>query len=326
MTDICSKSIVFVSEHKARYIDFCRNHYIPLHLQPWWLDAVCPPNAWDVCLTESGKGIVAGVWPWFSQRKFGLKTVRMPWLSAYGGPWLFYPPGIRDNPYKRLEFEKKHLNALQKQLPHVAFFRQNLHPDIQNWLPLHWAGFRQTTRYTYIFEDLSDLEKTLAGFKNTLRSDLRKAERATTIAREDQNPALLFQLHTRSFGRQGKRPPYPASVFFALHAALQQRGHSAIWIARDRHSGAPYSGLCLAFDAQRASVLMTGSDPAFKTHCAVWGLFMEAMRFCSQQNLTLDFEGSMNRSIERGFRAFGAQLTPYHQIWKLGIGRLGIGK
>lgn len=313
-----------MSERKARYIDFCRNHYVPLHLQPWWLDAVCRAGAWDVCLSDAGNGAVAGAWPYFLQKKFGLKTVRMPPLTAYGGPWLAYPPGREQNAYKRSEFEKKHLNELIKQLPAPLFFQQSLHPDCLNWLPLYWAGYRQTTRYTYVFEELPDLEKTVAGFKNTLRTDLRKADRASTVSREDEAAALLFQLHSLSFGRQNRRPPYPARVFYDLHAALQQRGQSAIWIARDRDSGAAHAGLCLAFDRHRASVLMTGADPVFKTGSAVWGLFMEAIRFCSQQHLALDFEGSMNRNIERGFRAFGARLVPYHHIrkvnWKPRIG------
>lgn len=311
-------------ERKTRYTDFCRNHYLPLHLQPWWLDAVCQQGEWNVCLSEAGNGAIAGVWPYFLHHKFGLKTVRMPPLTAYGGPWLISPPGKEQGAYKHSEFEKKHLNELLKQLPRPLFFRQSLHPDCQNWLPLYWAGYRQTTRYTRVFDDLSDLEKTLAGFKNTLRTDIKKAERATTIRREDGATALLFQLHTLSFERQNKRPPYPARIFYDLYAALQQRGHAAIWIARDRSNGAPHAGLCLVFDRHRASVLMTGADPVFKTHSAVWGLFMEAMQYCSQQNLSLDFEGSMNRDIERGFRAFGGRLVPYHHIrkvnWKPGVG------
>jgi hypothetical protein len=205
---------------------------------------------------------------------------------------------------------------LSGQLPQVSLFQQNFHPDIQNWLPLYWTGFRQTTRYTYIFNDLSDLEKLKAGFKNTLRTDLKKAGQAAEICREDAAAALLFQLHEMSFQRKKQRPPYSFETFDRLYQALALRSHAAIFIAHDRHTHAPHAGLCLAFDERRASVLLTGADPAFKTHCAVWGLFWEAMQFCSERGLSLDFEGSMERDIERGFRAFGAQLTPYHQIWK----------
>ena len=309
-----SKSTVSVSERKTRYADFCQNNYVPLHFQPWWLDAVCTDGEWDVCLATDGGGTITGIWPYYQTRRFGLSVVQQPPLTTYAGPWLYYPQNLK--PQKRLYFEKKNLDELVRQLPRTAFFRQNFHPDIQNWLPLYWAGFRQTTRYTYVFNDLRDLEKTKAAFKNTLRTDLKKAEQAAKIHRNDDSAALLFQLHEMSFQRKNLHLPYSFETFRRLHSALSERQQAAIFIAHDRRSNILHAGLCLAFDEYRASVLLTGADPVFKTHCAVWGLFWEAMKFCSERNLSLDFEGSMERNIERGFRAFGAKLTPYHQIWK----------
>lgn len=310
-----------MSERKTRYADFCQTHYVPMHLQPWWLDAVCAEGEWDVCLATDGGGKIWGAMPFVKTQRLGFSVIQQPPLTAYGGPWLNYPPNLK--PQKRLDFEKKVFDGLIRQLPRAAFFQQNFHPDLRNWLPFHWAGFRQTTRYTYIFNDLSDLKKTKAGFKNTLRSDLKKAEEAveiqTSMAHLEGEPhfaALLFQLHEMSFSRKNRRPPYSFEIFRRLHSALAERRQSAVFIAHDRRSNAPHAGICLAFDERRASVLLSGTDPRFKSSCAVWALFWEAMKFCSEQGLSLDFEGSMERDIERGFRAFGAALTPYHQVWK----------
>lgn len=313
-----SKSIVSVSERKTRYADFCQNNYVPLHFQHWWLDAVCAEGAWDVCLATNGGGAITGVLPWYKKQRFGLSIIQQPPLTTYGGPWLCYPNNPHFKQQSRFAFEKKGLDELIRQLPRTAFFQQNFHPDFQNWLPFHWAGFRQTTRYTYIFSDLSDLEKIKAGFKNTLRTDLKKAGQAVEMRREDDAAALLFQLHEMSFQRKNLRPPYSFEIFQRLHSALSKRQQSAIFIARDRRSNAPYAGLHLVFDERWASVLLTGADPVFKSSCAVWGLFWEAIKFCSERGLSLDFEGSMERGIEHGFRAFGAQLTPYHRVWKAG--------
>lgn len=287
-----------------------------MHLQSWWLDAVCADGEWDVCLATDGSGKILGAMPFFKTRRFGFSVVQQPPLTAYGGPWLNYPQNLK--PQKRLDFEKKVFDDLIRQLLRTAFFQQNFHPDVQNWLPFHWAGFRQTTRYTYIFNDLGDLEKIKAGFKNTLRTDLKKAEQAVEIFQKNDSTGLLFQLHEMSFSRKNRCPPYSFETFRRLHSALAERRQSAIFIARDRRSNVPHAGLCLAFDERRASILLTGADPAFKSSCAVWGLSWEAMKFCSERGLSLDFEGSMERHIERGFRAFGARLTPYHQIWRAG--------
>lgn len=305
-------------ERKARFEEFCRSHYVPIHLQPWWLDAVCVAGAWNVCVAADKSGAILGVLPWYLTRKAGFPVILQAPLTAYTGAWLSYPSNPNIKPQSRYSFEKKVFDELIGQLPDTAFFQQNFYPDITNWLPFYWAGFRQTTRYTYIFNDLQDLEKIKAGFKNTLRTDLKKAEQAVEIQREDGEARLLFRLHEMSFGRKNRRPPYSFDTFLRLHTALSERRQSACFIARDSHSGEPHAGLYLVFDAQRASVLITGADPAFKSSCAVWILFWEAMRFCSERGLSFDFEGSMEKDIERAFRAFGAQLTPYHQIWKAG--------
>lgn len=307
-----------MSERKTRYADFCQNNYVPLHFRPRWLDAVCLPGHWDVGIAENGNGAITGIWPYYLHRRFGMAVIGQPPLTSYGGPWLVYPDAPDRGTLKRSEFEKKVLDELCSQLPPTAFLQQNMHPEMRNWLPLYWAGFRQTTRYTYVFPDLRDTKKILNGFKNTLRTDLKKSDQAVEISRADGESELLFRLHEMSFQRKGRRPPYGFQTFRRLHEALLDQGNCAVFIAWDRNTGAPHAGLCLAFDDRCASVLLTGADPVFKTHCAVWGLFWEAICLCSEKGLSLDFEGSMERDIERGFRSFGAQLTPYHRIWKAG--------
>lgn len=32
--------------HKARFVEFCQDYYVPFQFQPWWLDAVCAPGGW----------------------------------------------------------------------------------------------------------------------------------------------------------------------------------------------------------------------------------------------------------------------------------------
>ncbi|MBK7938814.1 MAG: GNAT family N-acetyltransferase [Lewinellaceae bacterium] len=307
-----------MSERKTRYAEFCRSHYVPLHFQPWWFDAVCLRGAWDVCLATEASGDISGVLPYYISGYPGLKTVQQAPLTSYGGPWL--PPPVRPepNPYKRSKVEKKIFETLIGQLPHSAFFQINFRPDVTNWLPFYWAGFRQTTRYTYLFADLHDPDKVWAGFKNTLRTDIRKAMKAVEVRTEPSDFCSVFRLHERSFHRKNLHPPYTFPIFQNLHEAASARSQSACFMAYDQKSGAPHAGLYLVFDTHAAFVLLTGQDPAFKSASAIWLLFWEAIKFCAEKGLTLDFEGSMNKNIERGFRAFGAQLTPYHQVFKAG--------
>ncbi len=299
---------------REAYLQFCQKHYLPLHFQPWWLDAVCGAEAWNVALATDKSGTITGVLPYYQVRRFGLNVIQLPPFTTYAGPWLFYPQETDFKANSRLSFEKKVLGELIAQLPRRAFFKQNFRPEITNWLPFYWKNFKQTTRYTYRFDTINDLEEITAGFKNTLRSDLKKAAQWTETIRDDAQWATVFALNQRSFQRKKLRQPYHIEAFQRLHTALNQRNQSASFIARDKASGQPSAGLYLVFDQKEAAVLLTGTEPNFKNQCAVYSLFMEAIRFCAERSLSLDFEGSMDENIERSFRAFGAPLVPYFQI------------
>ncbi|MBC7778444.1 MAG: GNAT family N-acetyltransferase [Phycisphaerae bacterium] len=301
------------------YIQFCQKQYLPIHFQPWWLEAVCGPNGWKVALATDKSGEIIGVFPYYLARRWGLKVIQLPPLTTYGGPWLNYPQDFDFKEVSRLSFEKKIMAELIRQLPRTVFLKLNFRPEITNWLPFYWEGFRQTTRYTYIFEETNDLEKITAGFKNTLRSDLKKADQWTEMRRDDKAWETVFALNKLSFQRKNRRHPYASEVFKNLHEALQQRNQSACFVAFDKASGRPSAGLYLAFDQRQAAVLMTGTAPEFKSQCAVYGLFLEALRFCAEHALSLDFEGSMDENIEHAFRAFGARLVPYFQIIRWGM-------
>jgi len=303
---------------KLQYRQFCLEHDVPLHHQAWWLDAVCGQDAWTLALATDKGGAITGVLPYYPTRRYGLPVIQQPPFTTYSGPWLHYPKNAAFKQTSQYAFEKKTYLDLITQLPHVAFFQQNFRPEVTNHLPFFWAGFRQTTRYTYLFEDTSDLEKLVAGFKNTLRTELKKAAGLVDIGREDSAFATIFELNAQSFGRKGQAAPYRFDIFKRLHAALAERGHCAGFIARDRRTGAAHAGLYLIHDAQRAAVLLAGIHPEHTASNALSALYYEALRFCSARSLSLDFEGSMEPGIEHTFRSFGATLTPYFQVWKAG--------
>lgn len=315
MPDLAAK-IVFMSESKAQYIEFCASVYVPMHLQAWWLDAVCTPDGWDVALAFDGGANIIGAMPWYRKHRWGCAVVQLPPFSTYAGPWLRYPEAPGFKLQSRYAFEKKAFQQLIEKIPRSAFFLQNFRPEIENWLPFYWNNFKQSTRYTYIFDQTNNTEAITAGMKNTLRSDLKKAAQLVEWRQENESWEIVFQLNSLSLGRKNRKQTYKIQVFNKLHRALEKRGQMACFIARDKVSGEPHAGLYLAFDARQAAVLLTGTNPEFKASCAIYGLFEAAIRYCGEKGLSLDFEGSMQPEIEHTFRAFGARQVPYFQVFK----------
>ena len=43
--------------NKERYIAWAaKREYMPIFMQPWWMDAVCAGKEWDVLLAEDEQG------------------------------------------------------------------------------------------------------------------------------------------------------------------------------------------------------------------------------------------------------------------------------
>ncbi len=301
-----SKSRLSEQGGQWAYREFCANHSVPLTLQPWWLDAVCAPLGWGAAVVEGG------VWPYYRLRRWGIPVVQLPPYTTYAGPWLKAMPAHWPLP-KRLRWEQRALLDLAAQLPRVCFFKQNCRPELTNGLPLVWAGFRLTTRYTYEIAAEQRLERAYARLKNTVRTELRRADRAVEVECV-LDAKRLFALYRASMHRRGLRRP--RAPLERLVAALQDRGQGIGWVARCRQSGADVAGLLLAFEVHRAAVVVAGRAYEGVPSGALYRLYWEAMGFCSERGLTLDLEGSMLPGVERVFRALGGQPRPYLQVMR----------
>ena len=141
--------------NREKYIKFCKKEKnIPIFSKSWWLDALCKEKNWGVALVENGNGIMASM-PYYIKKKMIFTIITMPKQTQTMGPYIKYPDGQKYE--KRLSFEKKIINELIAQLPKVDMFIQDFHYNITNWLPFYWAGYKQSTSYTYVIEDISDI-------------------------------------------------------------------------------------------------------------------------------------------------------------------------
>src|SRR5690606_13716638 len=78
--------------------------------------------------------------------------------------------------------------------------------------------------------------------------------------------------------------------------------------------GRQHAGVYIVWDSESAYYIMGGGDPELRNSGATSYCMWEAIRFSATVSRRFDFEGSMIEPVERFFRAFGAELTPYFQI------------
>jgi hypothetical protein len=275
--------------------------------EPWWLDAVAP-GAWQSLEIVRG-GQIAARMPIVVSRKFGFRVIRNPPLTPTLGPWL---PTSIVNSSKHRGMEKDLLNGLIDQIPEWDYFEASFHHQLTNWLPFYWRGFEQTTRYTYILEDTSDLDRVWTGLQDTVRRNIRKA-RGELSVRTDLPLDRLLDVAALTFLRQGQELPFDRDLVRRIDAACTSRDARRMFFAEDS-KGRIHAALYVVTDAASAYYLFGGADPELRSSGAQNFLLWEAIRFASDRGIRFDFEGSMIEPIERVFRAFGARQVPYLQV------------
>jgi hypothetical protein len=286
-------------------------HHGSIFSQPWWLDAVAP-GRWGEIVIEKGGSLAARLPYVFRKKSFGRTFLEMPKLTKTLGPWLRPYPGKYTN---RLSEEKELMTELILRLPPFTSFLQNFDSSITNWLPFYWQGFSQTTRYTYVLEDLSDLDQVWNGFRENIKTDIRKSEKTVTI-RDDLPFENFMTLNRKVFSRQGKDAWYSAEFAANLDAACAAKGRRKIFLAEDA-TGRLHAGVYIVWDEQSAYYLMGGGDPELRSSGATSLCMWEAIKFAAAVTQKFDFEGSMIEPVERFFRAFGARQVPFFQISKI---------
>lgn len=294
---------------KDQYRKFCTDTpELPLFFKDWYLDIVCFDGNWEVVTVEENGKIVA-VLPYFLKKKGPFQLVTMPLMTKHMGPYLI--PEKRQLKYSHVLFEQ-----LISQLPKTDYFIQDFHPSIKNWLPFHWNAFKQTTRYTYVLDDLKNLEKVYEKFNRNIRRNIRKAEKNLKIT-DDFSIETFFDINKESFDRQGLSIFYTLDFLKKYDAVLAQRKARKIFFAVNEH-GQIHAASYLIWDQNRSYYHLAGESSKFRGNGASILLTWEAIKFTKNElGLEIfDFEGSMLKPIEAIRRQFGAKQEPYFRVWK----------
>ena len=301
-----------IMSDRTRYRDLCKAEpSIPIFSQDWWLDAVCGESNWDVITLEKGADIYASL-PYYFQKKRGSLHIQMPLLTQTMGPWL--RPTKAQRYRTRLNSEMDTLTELVEALPPFRSFDQMFHHSISNWLPFYWRDFQQTTRYTYLFPDLTNLDKVYEDVDHGVRKYISKAKDHIDVVESD-DLKRFYEVNTAVFTKQDRKVPYSYEFLSHLDEACHQREKRSMLFAVDKNDELR-AALYLVWSGECTYALMSGIVPKFQNDGALRLLFWEAIKNASKKTRMFDFEGSMIKPVERNFRKFGPIQTPYLRVSK----------
>lgn len=177
-------------DKKIKYQEYCSSQSdVPVFIHPWWLDFEVGPTNWDVILVQSNNSIIAAFPFCFSKLKF-FNGIGMPPIAPYQGFHISYPPDQQKQASK-VAWEEKTIAILLEHLPVRSFLYLHLFPSIENWIPFHWKGYKQTTKYSFTLHDIDNLETVFSGFEKRARNVIRKAEDMVSIKNESSSQHLI---------------------------------------------------------------------------------------------------------------------------------------
>lgn len=300
--------------NKQHYAKFCEKTYVPIFSQPWWLDAVCKPENWDVWLCKHGEEIVAAM-PYYFEDRNGYRYITKALLTQNNG--IVFAHAENSTRLSRQKAEEKIIDEACEFIAslNLDVYEQQFHHSFENWSTFYWNGYDAIPRYTYVLQDTSDLDQLWHSVSSKQRAIIKKGRRSIACI-EDLDPEKFYDVHNKVFERQGLPCPFSKELWLRLWTATNQHGAGHALCART-DSGDIASFIFLVQDNNAMYQLLGGSTPDLQSLDTYDALIWHGIELAHDQQLAYDFEGSMIKRIAKSFREYGGEPKQYFRIRKI---------
>ncbi len=308
--------------NKERYIEWvAAQEYVPIFMQPWWMDAVCAGKTWDVLLCtkdnvqstkddESTKSDeILGAMPYLLRKRAWFKYIVMPQQTQIGGIWV--DSSVTGDKWKTAEV----CRALKEQMDTMglAYYYQQYLPGSLCVEAMHGLGFSTKERVTYRVDDLSNLDAVIDKFSKNKKRQLQKAlslHADRTMEIED-----FYRFHAQCLATRKRKISYSREFLLVLERKAHRLGQCTVLSVRNA-DGEPYAAAFLVWDKKYMYYLIPAINPAFGDSGAGALLVLEAMKIAREKHVLFDFEGSMDRGTAKHYQQFGSTPVKYFSVEK----------
>lgn len=304
--------------NKERYSQWvAQQEFVPLFMQPWWMDAVCAGKQWDVILVESqkqavegeGESEIIGAMPYLLRKRAWFKYIIMPQQTQIGGIWV--TPEITEDKWKIAEV----CRLIKEQIDQlgIAFYYQQYMPGSLCVDAMRGLGFKTRQRITYRVEDLSDLDALIASFSKNKRRQLQKALSLHVERKMDVED--FYRFHTHCLASRKRKIGYSREFLLVLERKARRAGQCEI-LSICNADGQVYAAAFLVWDKHYMYYLIPAVDSTFGDSGAGALLVLEAMKLAREKQVRFDFEGSMERGTAKHYKQFGSVPFTYYSVEK----------
>jgi lipid II:glycine glycyltransferase (peptidoglycan interpeptide bridge formation enzyme) len=222
---------------------------------------------------------------------------------------LFYQNSSK-NFSKIIGEEKKLMELLADffdQLPFhiITIFFPSEYIDMQ---PFIWKNFKVVPYYTYIIDLTNSITEIEAKFAPERRNEIKKAILDGVSCRNENRPDIVKQMVLNTFSRKEKN--INSKFFDKILFDFPNSENCVTFISYQDEK--PIAVVFCIYDEEKMYYLLGGYDYKYKHQGAGALALYSAIKYAKGIGIqSFDFEGSMLPEIEKYFRGFGGELTPY---------------
>jgi hypothetical protein len=281
-----------------------RSAWEGIHLfhESWWLDAAAPGEWTTLSAYRNDREV--GILPVWKRTNRGFTWWTSPPLTHVLGPAIDLGGG---NAHSRQQRRLSVTADLLKQIPRHCCFRQVVHSSVPDVLAFQAEGFAASPHYT-ILVDCSDLDKVWAGFRQSTRRFIRKAQDEFEVETWS-DPRAFVDFYVNNL--QGERLGWYSNLsrFEAVHEACRLRGRGGIFVARDKHKR-PVGAVFAAWGHGSIYYVLATRDKQIADYGVISLIIWRLMAEAHDRGLTLDLDGVISEPVLKFLAGFGSAVVP----------------
>ncbi|MES2680319.1 MAG: GNAT family N-acetyltransferase [Bacteroidota bacterium] len=265
------------------------------------------------CAILNNNNDVIGCFFYFSFKKSVFKFIITPPFSPDIG--LFYV-NPSESVVGKNSFNKEVVQQLAQYFDdlNVHYININLPKEVTDTQPFTWNKFLSRNRYSYLLALKGTEEDLWNNLASEKRKSINKAIKDGLVITETSDPELAYSLIIQSLSRNFIAKNL--SIIKNILASLAAKTNTFSFVAyQDK---LPVGATFCVVTKSKAVYIFGGFNFENKHHGAgvscMWQSILKAKALGLEY---FDFEGSMNPAIERYFREFGGELTPYFNVQKI---------
>lgn len=277
----------------------------------YWLKTVC--DNFSILICEENNKIIGGIALPNTKNNLYINPKLTPQLGI-----LFENFAENVKYSTRLSKEIEITTAILEALPKFKMLNYSFSYNFTNFLPFLWKGYQIGTRYTYVIEDLSNLDNVFEEFQYDVKYLIKKANKNNITVSNEYSVEDFYEINKKTFDRQNMKMPYSKEFLMRLDSILKEKNSRQMFFALNENKDI-VAGVYLIYDKNCTYYLMGGADPDYRKLGAQTILVWESIKFASKVSNKFDFEGSIIKSIESSFRQFGGKQKLIHTVYKSGL-------